>query len=69
MPAIDISHLSSQERLDLIGQLCDSLDAEGVPLSAAQEAEIKRRLQTLEQDIKEGMTWEAIEAELDQRYQ
>ena len=69
MPHIDISHLSHKERLDLIGQLCDSLDAEGVPLTAAQEAEIERRLETLDEDIKQGTSWEDIEAELDRRYQ
>jgi putative addiction module component (TIGR02574 family) len=68
MTAIDITRLSPQERLDLIGRLWDSLDAEDVPLTPAQEAELERRLGTLDEDIKAGSTWEEIEAELDRRY-
>jgi putative addiction module component (TIGR02574 family) len=68
MTAIDITRLSPQERLDLIGRLWDSLDAEDVPLTPAQEAELERRLATLDEDIKAGSTWEEIEAELDRRY-
>lgn len=52
MSKIDFSHLSQQERLDLIGELWDSLDP--APPTPAQEAEIKRRLDTLEQDIATG---------------
>ena len=49
MSAIDFSHLSQQERLDLIGELWDSLSV--VPLTPAQEAEVMRRLETLDRDI------------------
>ncbi len=40
---IDIARLSPQQRLDLIGELWDSLASEGVSLTPAQEAELARR--------------------------
>jgi putative addiction module component (TIGR02574 family) len=52
MSRIDFSHLSQQERLDLIGELWDSL--EPIPPTSAHEAEIVRRLATLDQDIEAG---------------
>lgn len=36
-------------------------------LTPAQEAELERRLATLDEDIKSGSTWEQIEAEIDHR--
>ncbi|MFN3077573.1 MAG: addiction module protein [Alphaproteobacteria bacterium] len=68
MPSIDFSHLSPRERIDLIGEIWDSIEAEAVPLTAAQEAELDRRLATLDEDIQQGKTWEEIDAELDRRY-
>ncbi len=68
MAILDFSHLTPQQRIDLIGELCDSLDAVAVPLTAAQEAELDRRLATLDDDIKGGIDAEALEAELNHRY-
>ncbi len=66
MPMIDIRHLSPQERLDLIGQLWDSLDAADIPLTAAQSVEIDRRLATLDEDIKHGRDAADVLADLRQ---
>jgi putative addiction module component (TIGR02574 family) len=68
MTSIDIARLSPQERLELIAKLWDSLEADDIKLTPAQEAELERRLATLDEDIKSGSTWEQIEAELDRRY-
>ena len=68
MAVIDITKLSPQEQLDLIGRLWGSLDSEDVRLTPAQQAELDRRLAALDEDIKAGSTWEQIEAELDRRY-
>ncbi len=68
MTSIDITRLSPQERLDLISKLWDSLEADDIKLTPAQEAELERRLATLDEDLKSGSTWEQIEAELDRRY-
>ncbi len=49
--AIDkIVQLSPAERLSLIAQLWDSLEQQRQPLSLAQEAELNRRLDSLEED-------------------
>jgi putative addiction module component (TIGR02574 family) len=48
--ALDISRLTPQERLDLIGELWDSLAAEDVTLTPAQEAELARRVEAFERE-------------------
>ena len=68
MPVLAFDHLSPEERLILIGELWDSLDAGTLPLTGAQAAELDRRLTTLDEDIAHGSTWEEFEAELDRRY-
>ena len=40
MATLDISRLTPKERLDLIGELWDSLSATDVRLTPAQEAEL-----------------------------
>lgn len=49
----EISRLSPEERLALIGQLWDSLHDADVYLSAGQRTELGRRLATLDQDRSE----------------
>jgi putative addiction module component (TIGR02574 family) len=56
MTIFDFRHLTPQQRLDLIGELWESLDHDAVPLAPAQAAEIDRRRATLDDDIKHGMT-------------
>ena len=68
MARFDISDLSPQERLDLIGELWDSLDPEKVPLTPAQAAEIDRRLLTLDVDIQNGHDADEVVAELRRRH-
>jgi putative addiction module component (TIGR02574 family) len=67
LSADEISRLSPQERLALIGQLWDSLGDTDVSLTAAQRAELSRRLSSLEQDRTQAVTWEQLRAELAQR--
>jgi putative addiction module component (TIGR02574 family) len=64
MTTIDIKRLSPQERLDLIGRLWDSLDADDLPLTKAQEAELDRRLVTADADLADSVPWETLRAEL-----
>jgi putative addiction module component (TIGR02574 family) len=68
MTVIDIESLSPQERLDLIGQLWDSLDANDVQLKPAQAAELDRRLEALDEDIDHGRDAVDVLAELRRRY-
>lgn len=63
----EISRLTPQERLALIAQLWDSLDDYQTPLSDAQQAELERRLATLDTDLQDGVTWDVLKAELEQR--
>ena len=63
MPTLDISRLSLKERLDLIGELWDSLTAEEVQLTPAQERELERRIATFDGDAKIAISWESIDRE------
>jgi len=63
----ELARLTPPERLALISQLWDSLEDEQLPLTAAQQTELDRRLETLEQDRRDGITWTAMKAELEQR--
>lgn len=63
MTTIDIDHLSPEERLELIGRLWDSLDAEDLPLTPAQEAELDHRLATADADLADSVPWERYRAE------
>ncbi len=63
----ELTRLTPPERLALISQLWDSLEADQLPLTAAQQAELDRRLETLDQDRREGITWAALKTELDRR--
>jgi putative addiction module component (TIGR02574 family) len=46
----EIARLSPPERIALIAQLWDSPDADRLPLTGAQQAELERRLTSLDQD-------------------
>jgi putative addiction module component (TIGR02574 family) len=63
----EIGRLTPPERLALIAQLWDSLEHEEVPLMRAQEAELDHRLALLDDDRRNGVTWAALKAELEQR--
>jgi putative addiction module component (TIGR02574 family) len=63
----ELVRLTPPERLTLISQLWDSLEDDQLPLTAAQRAELDRRLATLDQDRRKGITWAALKAELEQR--
>jgi putative addiction module component (TIGR02574 family) len=63
----EIVRLTPSERLALIAQLWDSLEQEQLPLTSAQEAELERRLGSLDEDSRYGLTWASLKAELEQR--
>jgi putative addiction module component (TIGR02574 family) len=64
---LDITRLTTKERLDLISELWDSIAPEDVRLSPSQEAELARRMATFDADAKNAVPWEDIEAELNKR--
>jgi putative addiction module component (TIGR02574 family) len=63
----EITRLSPEERLTLIGELWDSLDPADVPVTPTQRAELQRRLDRFEQDRSGGITWEQLRAQLARR--
>jgi putative addiction module component (TIGR02574 family) len=63
----ELVRLSPEERLALIGQLWDSLRDDDIPLPEGQQAELARRLSSLDQDRTQAVTWEQLRAELARR--
>jgi len=63
----ELVRLTPPERLALISQLWDSLEDDHLPLTAAQRVELDGRLETLDQDRSEGITWAALKTELEHR--
>ncbi len=62
MAAIDIAHLSLEERLRLLDELWESLSqtAEAIPLTSAQREELDRRLDELEREGPVGIHREDV---------
>jgi putative addiction module component (TIGR02574 family) len=63
----ELSRLTPPERLALISDLWDSLDSDQLPLTAAQRTELDHRLETLDDDRRQGTAWPALRAELERR--
>jgi putative addiction module component (TIGR02574 family) len=61
----ELVRLSPEERLSLIADLWDSLAKVEIPLTPAQDAELKRRLANPDPA---PMSWEQFRAELRQRH-
>jgi putative addiction module component (TIGR02574 family) len=63
----ELARLTLPERLTLISQLWDSLEEQHLPVTEPQRAELDRRLATLDQDRRAGITWTALKADLERR--
>ena len=59
-----VLQLSPAERLELIGDLWNSLDEADVPLTPEQIEELNRRLAEYHADPSSGRPWEEVRAEL-----
>ena len=61
-PQLDIASLTPAERLRLLEDLWDSLASapEDVPLTAAQRAELDRRLDELDAEGPVGIPWDEV---------
>ena len=66
LQAYGLDRLSPDERLALIGALWDSLE-EDPPPTAAQKADLDRRLAAFAADPKAGSSWEEVKARLKAR--
>ena len=63
----DYRKLSIEERLELVGDIWDSIVEDGGPpfeLTAEQQAEIERRVAAYQADPSIGMPWEQVRDEL-----
>jgi len=68
--AIDVGQLSTDERLDLIEQLWDSLsdeERESLPLTAEQEQELDRRLDAVEREGPVGVSSDELRDQVRRR--
>ena len=63
----ELARMTPPERLALIAQLWDSLEQDHLPLTAAQQAELERRLDTLDEDRRDAVSWAELQAELQRR--
>lgn len=69
LPQIDIDALSPTEKIELAERLWDSLGSspEDIPLTAAQEEELDRRLEAYREDRDPGEPWREALSEIGQR--
>ena len=63
----ELARMTPPERLALIAQLWDSLEQDHLPLTAAQQAELERRLDSLDKERRGAVSWAALKAELQHR--
>jgi putative addiction module component (TIGR02574 family) len=63
-PALDLSALTAEEKVDLIDDLWSSLRDDELGLTPEQTAELDRRLERLDRDGPVGTPWEVVRAEM-----
>jgi putative addiction module component (TIGR02574 family) len=68
MPILDYKHLSPKERLDLIGEIWDSIEADHIPLTSAQVTELDRRAAMLDEDMKDARSADVMLSDLRRRH-
>lgn len=62
----EILELSVAERLDIVGDIWDSIaaDSDQLPISDELKAELDRRSELYRKDPEAGVSWEVLEARL-----
>lgn len=70
-PLFDFSHLTPAERVELAVALWDSLpgDSAEPPLTEAQRAELRRRLEAYRRDPGAGAPWDEVRGRIRSRRQ
>jgi putative addiction module component (TIGR02574 family) len=66
-PALDINAMTPDERLDLIGELWDSLEGDVLELSNEQRTELQRRMADVDAEGPTGTPWSEVKAKLLER--
>jgi putative addiction module component (TIGR02574 family) len=71
LKTLGIDRLGTEERLALISELWDSLnvEAQAIPVTDAQEAELQRRLAEHRQNPDDVVSWDDAKASLTKRLQ
>ena len=64
MTKIEIAHLSPKERLDLIGELWDSLDSDAPPLPDDVKATLDQRNADFDRQRANAVPWSEVRAKL-----
>lgn len=64
---LDVTTLTAEQKLDLIDELWESLEADDPSLTAEQRAELDRRLDRIEREGVSGTPWESVRAEMTSR--
>jgi putative addiction module component (TIGR02574 family) len=63
-PALDLTKLTAEEKLELIDELWTSISPDEFPLAPDQRDELNRRLDLLDEEGPVGITWEHVRAEM-----
>ena len=68
-PAIDINRLNTEERLELIEDLWESLisDPSSIPVTDAQKQMLDQRLAELDSRDVAGIPWEEVKAQIQKK--
>jgi putative addiction module component (TIGR02574 family) len=66
-PALDLTQLTAEEKLELIDELWTSITPEQFPLTAGQRTELHRRLDHLDEEGPAAMSWESVRLEMTPR--
>ncbi len=67
LPKLDVQALTPEERLLLIEKLWDSLDNDHVDLTAAQQAEVERRLDDMDVNPDDVISWSEAQRRIRER--
>ena len=67
LPKLDLESLSADERLALIEKIWDSLTSDDVGLTGAQHDELARRLEDLERNPNDTVTWAEAQRRIRER--
>jgi putative addiction module component (TIGR02574 family) len=64
LPKIDVQAMTPDERLDLMSRIWESFtrDPESLPLTAAQAAELERRMRLFDEGKMPTVSWDEIQA-------
>ena len=63
-PALNLTALTTEEKIELIDDLWTSIDFGALPLTAEQRVELDRRLDRLDEEGPVGIPWEQVRLEM-----